>query len=120
MTSELQVEPLCGEVDRAGWSRYRSGCCGVCSRTALIKVDTVRYRQTRVVPRSSLPLAPVRWVRVFLFPFSGKESVMVAHIEHKVGGNVPVASTSQLFKYTLYSFPLQLCGQLVPVTWALY
>jgi homoserine O-acetyltransferase len=53
-----------------------------------------------------------------LFPFSGKESVMVAHIEHKVGGNVPVASTSQLFKYTFDSLPLQRGGQLGPVTLA--
>jgi homoserine O-acetyltransferase/O-succinyltransferase len=53
-----------------------------------------------------------------LFPFSGKESVMVAHIEHKVGGNVHVASTNQLFKYTFDSLPLQRGGQLGPVTLA--
>ncbi len=43
---------------------------------------------------------------------------MVAHIEHKVGGNVPVASTNQLFKYTFDSLPLQRGGQLGPVTLA--
>lgn len=43
---------------------------------------------------------------------------MVAHIEHKVGGNVHVASTNQLFKYTFDSLPLQRGGQLGPVTLA--
>jgi homoserine O-acetyltransferase/O-succinyltransferase len=57
-------------------------------------------------------------VRVFLFPFSGKEGAMAAHTEQTAAGSTQIASTNQVLTYTFDSLPLQRAGQLGPITLA--